>query len=947
MKNFLLIFISLFIGFHNCNAQFFEWTKEYRYWCPSLDTTGARFFNGTEKEFFSIQGADKDILLLIHHKTWDYRNISYATYSIPDYSPPGYKYDSLLLIKVAQDGSIAWQKDFPFNGHGMITAVTAMPDSGYLLCGYQSGNLMLIRLDKNGNPIFIKEWPRPVQKIKPVAVTTIDGYYYMLTAEIYFASAEHDNPGHCYFDRYYNLSKIDASGNLQWTRNTGHDHFFYSYPMDIDTSITPGIQSSALLQKTPGQSMIDVVTLESDSLNLHTAIQLRRYDNSGNLLKNKTLLDSVFSNPLLDDHPLDEINGLYSSPLTYYIRPLHDGYIFLYNSAIYTDYSDSLGYVATSYSYYQKFDLNGNNKGKLSRYNIYPLNTAPDIDFAKIPSSTMIDDNAGNLYSISNSNIWTGDPYNFGTGYLTLNQYDPFLQLTHQTKSEELSYFMGADQYISELYSAADSGFLAVSFYETPLSAFPGYGIHVTKFGSHRNSIHYQCYIDRNNNGYEDTADMVFVNGLIQLEHQQTTKETYMNFDGQGVFYADTGTYISRLISYHGALKHYDIYPAEQTMHFSNLGNNDSITFRLVPKPGFVDLKISISPLYQAMPAKTTQYNGLIENYGNDTARNVQIKFLKDPKQELALTDLFPITFSGDTMIYDVGTLYPYQTFPFFITEVNDTPYTHLGDTLYLQAFAWPVSGDLNAEDNSAFIYQPVEPLIQTNDKVESHGSGITTSQLSAGEYLYYTIRFQNKTGNYCNYISVTDTLSDLLDWNSFEMLGCTDMTYRLSIKDKHIVTWNLDNIYLTDTNSYYEATGHGFISFRIRPKSGLMVNDVIENRATIYLKDIGTFETNTCITKILQERVTTVKNNPVSKINLYPNPATDRLTLEFNMNQSQLLYLRFYDISGKLLQQQKTNCTSGSNVLELSTGDYSNGIYFITLSTESEVLYYGKILKE
>jgi len=81
--------------------------------------------------------------------------------------------------------------------------------------------------------------------------------------------------------------------------------------------------------------------------------------------------------------------------------------------------------------------------------------------------------------------------------------------------------------------------------------------------------------------------------------------------------------------------------------------------------------------------------------------------------------------------------------------------------------------------------------------------------------------------------IVVRDTLSSKADWNTFEMMSASH-GYTLSIEDGDKLTWTFNNIDLP-YSSLNEPASHGYITYRIRPKSTVAVGDTIHNTASIY----------------------------------------------------------------------------------------------------------------
>ncbi|MBL0133095.1 MAG: hypothetical protein IPP79_03315 [Chitinophagaceae bacterium] len=112
-----------------------------------------------------------------------------------------------------------------------------------------------------------------------------------------------------------------------------------------------------------------------------------------------------------------------------------------------------------------------------------------------------------------------------------------------------------------------------------------------------------------------------------------------------------------------------------------------------------------------------------------------------------------------------------------------------------------------------------------------------------------YTIRFQNTGNDTAFRVVLRDQLSIRLKPESFELVGSSHPC-KVKIENGKDVSWTFENINLPDS-SRNEAASHGYVSFRIRPVSGLNVLDTIRNFAAIYFDYNEPVITNTEVTVI------------------------------------------------------------------------------------------------
>ncbi|MEM7163092.1 MAG: T9SS type A sorting domain-containing protein [Bacteroidota bacterium] len=71
---------------------------------------------------------------------------------------------------------------------------------------------------------------------------------------------------------------------------------------------------------------------------------------------------------------------------------------------------------------------------------------------------------------------------------------------------------------------------------------------------------------------------------------------------------------------------------------------------------------------------------------------------------------------------------------------------------------------------------------------------------------------------------------------------------------------------------------------------------------------------------------------NPIQNLNVYPNPAEDFVTIEFNSIETGQLTLELFDISGRLLDTQVLNSSNGFMRQEVNLSQYERGSYVLRL---------------
>ena len=73
---------------------------------------------------------------------------------------------------------------------------------------------------------------------------------------------------------------------------------------------------------------------------------------------------------------------------------------------------------------------------------------------------------------------------------------------------------------------------------------------------------------------------------------------------------------------------------------------------------------------------------------------------------------------------------------------------------------------------------------------------------------------------------------------------------------------------------------------------------------------------------------------NGIEELSVYPNPATDHLTVEFSLTQAEQVSARILDMTGKVLQQNTIDGVDGANQIQLDLNGISQGLYLLEINT-------------
>ena len=69
-----------------------------------------------------------------------------------------------------------------------------------------------------------------------------------------------------------------------------------------------------------------------------------------------------------------------------------------------------------------------------------------------------------------------------------------------------------------------------------------------------------------------------------------------------------------------------------------------------------------------------------------------------------------------------------------------------------------------------------------------------------------------------------------------------------------------------------------------------------------------------------------------IGNLSLFPNPASDQVTLQFDAESSGLYTVEIYNALGQQMSSRQLNVVAGGFRHDIAVRDYSDGIYFVTV---------------
>lgn len=432
--------------------------------------------------------------------------------------------------------------------------------------------------------------------------------------------------------------------------------------------------------------------------------------------------------------------------------------------------------------------------------------------------------------------------------------------------------------------------------------------------------IRLNAFIDTNANGTQDSGEVNFPLGQFQYTSSASTNlHNITSPSGMYTIYDESSSNTYNL--------NYTINPELSAVYstsasYSNVvvaaGGMTTYNFPITSLQNYNDVGVTLLPLSSPRAGFTYQDKIVYTNNGNQTIASGSLSFTKNAN--VTITDISQsgtiTTATGFT--YNYTNLLPFESRTIIVTmSVPPIPTVYLGQSLTNTADVTPVSGDLISNNNTSSLTQTVTGSYDPNDKSEAHGGKIVLSSFTSNDYLYYTIRFENTGTAGALNVRVTDMLDTQLNEDSIQMISASH-SYTLDRVGGSLV-WKFDNIQLP-VSVPNTTTGKGYINFKIKPRAGYAVGDIIPNTASIYFDSNPAIVTNTYDTEFVQA----LGNQYYDFNNLFSlSPVPARHFLNITIKQDVVITsVNIYNTLGQLVQMVN-NPNETIDVSGLQTGTY------------------------
>lgn len=424
---------------------------------------------------------------------------------------------------------------------------------------------------------------------------------------------------------------------------------------------------------------------------------------------------------------------------------------------------------------------------------------------------------------------------------------------------------------------------------------------------------------DVNNDGC-DPNDLG-VNGFMVNAYNTTTN--YSTFSYNGAYdlsvFGDSFT-----VSLTNVPDYFTVTPESATVIFSG-SNTEEQDFCLTANQSINDLNITLLTLEEARPGFEADYQLVVRNVGTETINNVSATLnFDDAMQSFTSASPEPNSTTASSLTFELGTLQPFESSYVDVTMQTFPPPTVEGDDiLNFTATVTPETGDFTPDDNTYELEQIVVNSFDPNDKQVMQGAEVHIDDID--EYLDYRIRFQNTGTASAINVRILDTLHPKLDWNTLIPISASH-DYIVQITNGNQVEFLFDYINLPH-EAANEPESHGFVAYKIKPKSNVQVGDIISGDAGIYFDFNPPIITNMVFTEIVENLQVSDIPNPLNAIFIYPNPSDKTLQIQLTAG-IELEKVIIYDLQGREVEKITGNRTT------IDVENLSRGMYLLKIQT-------------
>ncbi|MBP7713947.1 MAG: T9SS type A sorting domain-containing protein [Bacteroidia bacterium] len=797
------------------------------------------------------------------------------------------------VVKLDSIGNIQWQNTIGGNSGDGLYSVQQTTDGGYILGGVSTSNISgdktensqgyidywVVKLDASGNI----QWQNTIggnsdDYLTSIQQTTDGGY---ILGGWSNSNISGDKTENSQGDYDYWVLKLDPTGNIQWQNTIGGsiNDQLYSIQQTIDGGYILGGWSNSNISgdKTENSQGTDYWVVKLDA--------------SGNIQWQNTIGGSF----------LDYLNCM---------QQTSDGGFILAGSSQSGISGDKTEDSQGGSDYWVvKLDAFGNIQWQNSiggNSDDYLTSIQQTIDGGYI------------LGGYSNSGI-SGDKTENYQGL-----YDYWVVKLDATGNIQWQNTIGGNSWdeLISIQQTNDGGYILGGHSSSGISGDKtensqgDYDYWVVKLTNKISLINGKIYIDANSNTIQDSNEINLPNRMIT--EQNTGRIAFSEQNGNyNVSVLDTGNFTVSAAT----LNYYNSVPLVHTAYFNSIQQVDSLNdFAFQPNGIINDVCVKLTPVSLFRSGFDATYNISFVNNGTTTLTPTVI-FFPDTSVSFVTSSATPASVTTDSIVWNIGALTPFQSGNIVVT-VNVHTGLPIGSLINSRVRIEPVAGDANPGCNYSEWGVFTTGSFDPNDILVNRDTLFTT-EIPNPPYLDYIIRFQNTGNDTAFNVKVLNPLdTNKLQLNTLEYVASSHPVNMNFIYHERNMEFKFDNILLPDSN-VNEPLSHGFIHYRIKPKTSLVLNDNIQNNAAIYFDFNDPVITNTATTHVVLPTGIASYQSP-ENIQLFPNPAQSEINLQ---HITAVEKIQVIDVLGKIVFEKNTN---NQQYLKINISQVQNGVYFV-----------------
>ncbi|MEO1261672.1 MAG: T9SS type A sorting domain-containing protein [Bacteroidota bacterium] len=397
---------------------------------------------------------------------------------------------------------------------------------------------------------------------------------------------------------------------------------------------------------------------------------------------------------------------------------------------------------------------------------------------------------------------------------------------------------------VTSIKETSDAGFILTGQDSSPSGLWEVFLLKTDSLGNVAPNL--QGFVKRDEDGdcQADTGEPPLSNWIVEVEGNSGTFYGTSDVNGQYSIEVPPGDYSVRL--QHPAINLWNVCNNQIPVTIdsaSTIVNLDMAESPLIECP-LLDISIQTNFIRRCVANTYTLHYC---NHGTGIADDATVSVTID-EYLIPLSASVPFTINGNNLQLSLGDVDVGECGSVSIEVVHQcgAPFDEL---ICVTANVTNVPVNCTLGSNSGISFSDFDCQVaigpyDPNDKSAVPVGAGPDHEIPNDTTITYLIRFQNTGTDTAFQVVLRDTLSANLEIGSLRP-GASSHAYDWELSGNGELKFTFDNIMLPDSN-INEAASHGFVSFKIKPKTPLVPGTVIENKAAIYFDFNEPIITNT-----------------------------------------------------------------------------------------------------